>query len=248
MDLVLAHGPAHRLCVVGAGNCNDLDLPALARSFREVHLVDIDETALQRAVENQRAPREAVQLHGGIDLTGVWDDLAAEDAGWSADRSVEQLAERLADGTQLGLQETFDVVLSAGVLTQLLESVAAFVGEDHPGLPDLVVAVRTGHIRTLLRAVRPGGRLVLASEVISSKEAPEIASASDAELPTLLSRALWTGDVLAGVNPAALVSWLIANRPERARLAPPGIVGPWRWHQTAGRFFLVVAFLIEKPG
>ena len=35
-----------RICVLGAGNCNDLDLEWLATVFSEVHLVDIDPAAL----------------------------------------------------------------------------------------------------------------------------------------------------------------------------------------------------------
>src|SRR6185295_19591792 len=47
------HSPAGRLCVLGAGNCNDLDLPALLGAYREVHLVDLDEEALNRGVARQ---------------------------------------------------------------------------------------------------------------------------------------------------------------------------------------------------
>ena len=42
-----------RLCVLGAGNCNDLDLAALLRAHREVHLVDLDAEALAQGVERQ---------------------------------------------------------------------------------------------------------------------------------------------------------------------------------------------------
>src|SRR5690348_7317196 len=44
------------LCLLGAGNCNDVDLPALAARFAEVHLVDIDPAGLDRA--RQRQPPE----------------------------------------------------------------------------------------------------------------------------------------------------------------------------------------------
>src|ERR1700733_9307107 len=39
-------GPA---AVLGAGNGNDVDLPALASRFEQVHLVDLDGEALRRA-------------------------------------------------------------------------------------------------------------------------------------------------------------------------------------------------------
>ena len=38
---LLATGPG-RLCVLGAGNANDLDLATLLEVHREVHLVDLD--------------------------------------------------------------------------------------------------------------------------------------------------------------------------------------------------------------
>ena len=37
-----APGQTVRLCVLGAGNCFDLELSRLTQSFAEVHLVDID--------------------------------------------------------------------------------------------------------------------------------------------------------------------------------------------------------------
>jgi hypothetical protein len=42
-----------RLAVLGAGNCNDLDLTTLAGSFREIHLFDIDAQALEGAYRRQ---------------------------------------------------------------------------------------------------------------------------------------------------------------------------------------------------
>ena len=61
------HG-GRSLCVLGAGNCNDVDLKALTEAFEEVHLVDLDAPALEAAVERQgvkESPR--MKLHGGID-------------------------------------------------------------------------------------------------------------------------------------------------------------------------------------
>src|SRR5438105_15087755 len=42
-----------RICVLGAGNCNDLDLAWLAQAYREVHLVDIDPAAIDEAAKRQ---------------------------------------------------------------------------------------------------------------------------------------------------------------------------------------------------
>ena len=68
-------GGNRRLCVLGAGNCNDVDLPALLSAFREVHLVDLDGDALRGA-----AMRQACQTQRGLhqhiaDVTGIADQL-----------------------------------------------------------------------------------------------------------------------------------------------------------------------------
>src|SRR5688572_33041802 len=43
--------PGGKLCALGAGNCNDLELNRLLDAFDEVHLVDIDPAALAKAAE-----------------------------------------------------------------------------------------------------------------------------------------------------------------------------------------------------
>src|SRR4051812_14797742 len=66
-----------RLAVLGAGNCNDLDLPALAERFREIHLVDLDREALERALGRQPPEvQQALVLHAPVDVTGALEKLA----------------------------------------------------------------------------------------------------------------------------------------------------------------------------
>ena len=49
-------GGGGRLCVLGAGNCNDLDLPALAEAFDEIHLVDLDPPRWKRRWAGRGCP------------------------------------------------------------------------------------------------------------------------------------------------------------------------------------------------
>src|SRR5204862_2271999 len=64
------------LCVLGAGNGSDLDVPALAKVFDEVHLVDLDGQALGRCVAALPAKvRGSVTAHAEVDLTGFLDRL-----------------------------------------------------------------------------------------------------------------------------------------------------------------------------
>src|SRR3954453_9038196 len=66
-----------RLCVLGAGNHNDLDLTALLSAHREEDLVDIDSAALVRGAARQGvAKHPRLHLHGGVDVTATLDILS----------------------------------------------------------------------------------------------------------------------------------------------------------------------------
>ena len=70
--LIVPKEPGGRACVLGAGNCNDLDLKWMTQVYREVHLVDLDAHALAQGVKRQRCedlPR--LRLHAPVDLTAV---------------------------------------------------------------------------------------------------------------------------------------------------------------------------------
>jgi len=72
-ELILGHRtgrPSDGLVVLGAGNCNDLELEQLLDGFAAVHLVDIDAEALMGAAKRQRIPASAcLGLHGDVDVT-----------------------------------------------------------------------------------------------------------------------------------------------------------------------------------
>jgi hypothetical protein len=119
MDLVARADAGGRILVLGVGNASDIDLPYLASRFEEVHLVDLDGAALERA--KAREP-EAVQarlvLHPDVDLSGLlehiddWGDAFPEPAllGPAAVAAARSLVQELGP---------FDVVLSTCVLSQL---------------------------------------------------------------------------------------------------------------------------------
>jgi len=58
------------LCVLGAGNCNDLDLRLLAERFDSIALVDIDTDAVRAALERQGVHSTAKIAVIGADLLG----------------------------------------------------------------------------------------------------------------------------------------------------------------------------------
>src|SRR5262245_25844709 len=69
-------GGVGRLCLLGAGNANDVDLGALASAFAEVHLVDIDAASVARARARVPGPaQERLLLHAPVDASGLFADI-----------------------------------------------------------------------------------------------------------------------------------------------------------------------------
>lgn len=227
--------PRKRLCVLGAGNSNDLDLPALAGAYREVHLVDLDDEALLRGIRRQLPEGEAaIQRHGGLDLTGIGDTLAARSAvaDWRPPTGDDPLASA-ADPGPFGLPCPFDVVASVGILSQLIESVTSTVPEGVPWRWPLLFAVRTGHLRLCARLTAPGGHGLLVTDFVSSVTCPGLADIGERDLPDFVSRLAAEGNFFHGLNPLFLPS-LFASDPVLRELtcaAKPD--GYWLWRQRA---------------
>lgn len=237
-------GAARRLCVLGAGNCNDLDLPALAEAFGEVHLVDIDPAALARAVRRQGVEGSpAVRLHAPVDLTGVAELRAA----WSGKApSPADVDACVAAAPQPDLPGPFDVVLSPCVLSQLTGYAIDLLGKPHPRYRELLLAVRDRHLRLLADLVAPGGAGVLVCDVLCSDSCPGLASTKRTDLPELLRRRVRAGKSFPGLEPGAVESFFKAEPTTAPLLGGVQIVRPWVWEIGPGRTFLVYGLRFRK--
>lgn len=162
--------PHSRLCVLGAGNANDLDLPALLQAHREVHLVDLDPEALAQAAQRQHvAQHPALHVSGGLDLTAMLDTIQT----WSPStiirpETLQALAEAPAARVPLALQPPFDLVASTCLLSQLIGNAFHALGERHPQFLAVVQAIRAGHLRLLTSLAAPGGLAILITDLASS--------------------------------------------------------------------------------
>lgn len=231
-----------RLCVLGAGNGNDLDLPVLLAAHREVHLVDLDADALARGARAQGvADAPNLHRHGGLDLTAMLDavaswtprtpigpgDLAAL-AGWPSQR------------VPLALPGGFDVVASTCLLSQLIGNAFHAVGEAHPQFLPLVQAIRAGHLRLMTSLAAPGGTPVLITDVTSSDTLPELPRLDESSLPALLPRLARERNYFHGVNPAVLPTLFRLDPDLSGRATDLETVAPWRW-RLHDRVYLVMA-------
>jgi hypothetical protein len=219
-----------RLCVLGAGNGNDLDLAALLAAHREVHLVDLDGDALASGVWRQgMRGHPGLFLHGGLDVTAMLDDMAT----WTPLSAIEEptlaaLMNWPAERVASVLPGRFDRVVSTCLLSQLIDT-ARHALVDHPEFGRVAAAIRAGHLRLLARLAVPLGAAVLISDVVSSEHLPTLSSMSGSELAGLLPRLARSGNHIGGVHPAGLRRALLGDD----RLGPLVVglrsIPPWLW-------------------
>jgi len=173
-QLVLSGGSG-RLVVLGAGNCNDLDLATLAGRFDEIHLVDLDGPAMAAATDRQRLPADAkLYLHGDVDVTAL------------TQAQIDSIGKA-------------DVVASTTLLTQLLDSVGQ-AGGDTPA----VLAARDTHLLLMADLLAPRGFGLLVTDVVSSDTCPEIRTVSVDQLAPLMTQAISMSNFFTGTNPFAI--------------------------------------------
>ena len=258
-------GEANRmptLTVWGAGNTNDLDLPAICARFEMVQLIDLDAESLQRArnrTDLSETDRAKLRLVGHCDSTGMLSQLAMLAQGGPHDDVSESTTKFIADAVTAAPRfvsdgETqilkTDVVVSACMLSQLIDSVFETLGDDFQSVNDVVLAVRDNHLRMLLDAVDSGSVVALVTDFVSSDTLPALNDEmSSQEFLDLAVGALNAKNFFTGTNPAAIQQRLAALHDAKKGFA--GAVSeklkivttqPWRW-RFGKRSFAAIAFV-----
>lgn len=237
--------PSARLCVLGAGNCNDLDLSQLLKSFARIELVDLDADAMRDGIERQGVPTDQLVRHEGLDITGIAERISA----WSPDdvRANDDVESCITEAkrTVIDLRGEFQVTASVCLLSQLIQALTLTLGEDHPRFLELLMAVRQRHLRLMLDLTSPGGTLILISDVVSSFTCPQLLAASDQQLPQVVIQAIASRNFFHGVNPFVLKS-LFQTDPDLAPLAKNVELGnPWLW-DLGPRIYAVCAVRAQR--
>ena len=231
-----------RLCVLGAGNCNDLDFSSLRHRIAEIHLVDIDADAVRAGISHQMASEDhGFVVHAPFDLTGVLDRLAAYSV--TSGNVTELLAEISRSAS--GLPGPFDIVLSAGVMTQLFQCVADLKLPARASLA-LILGLRLRHLKELLELTRPGGRCILVSDVVSTASAPYLRKCAEDELPGLLAKLIEQRNFFTGANPAAMWQQLIGDPSLRVLFTDIETYDPWLWPVSTSHAYLTWALSLRR--
>lgn len=228
MSLLLSAPERRSLCVLGAGNCNDLDLSRLLAEFESVTLVDLDPEALLAGAELQQAaghPR--LKLAGDVDLSGVnrlLDDPPEQlQPDW-----LQSLSEQAAAASFPALPAECSVVVSVGLLSQLIHSVLS-TGLPVASLLPVIQAVRRRHLQLLLELAVPGGRGCLVTEVVSSDSTPGLDQVREEQLPAFLAQQLATGNFFTGLHPGLLLQQLRDDSRLNALIEEIRPASPWLW-------------------
>lgn len=229
MQLVEEAGTGGKLAVFGAGNASDLELPWLVERFDEVHLIDLDGQALERARARHDVKfPERLVLHGDVDLSGFldkldgWGEAFPEPAvlGAAAVEAAGKLARELGG---------FDVTLSTCVLSQLgLPFRRAWV-TSRTGWAHLSSALMGVHLATLAGTTRRAG--IIVCDVQTTQRVPELdrfKERSGAELAAFVDEQLRVGALGLNPDPRSLQAWLEAPG-LRSLVASPRVVEPWLW-------------------
>jgi len=243
----VARSPGGRLCVLGAGNAYDLDLGALAPLFDEIHLVDVDAAALQRAFERQdSATRSRLTVHAPVELTGLLHKLDR----WAA---MQVTPEELLDYPKVAsaaiavqLPGPFDLVVSACVLTQLQLAVLAVLSPEHRLFQAVRQVLNLAHLRTLAKLLAPGGSALFVSDV-TSDDAMALGDLDErADLRPALQQAKREGRVIYASDPD-LLAWTVREDPYlNATVTWSAPLDAWLWHNGPARTFLVYASELRR--
>ncbi|HYP76870.1 MAG TPA: hypothetical protein VER12_12975 [Polyangiaceae bacterium] len=220
------------LCVLGAGNCADIDLEYLAQRFREIALVDLDGDAIERSRDRQpKAVRERIVLHGDRDLSGILPHLDEWAERFPSDAELQQTSLRAAHGLLQSIGKAFDVTLSTCVLSQLVLPFQETWVLNEDEWDKLSACTTAVHLATLFGATRPGGSGFMAFDVVSSDHLPGLLAYRErpgAELQAFVEQQVASEQVSLNPAPSELLAQLTGSG-LGAALARVRITLPWLW-------------------
>lgn len=236
-----------RLCLLGAGNANDVDLEALAGCFAQIHLVDIDAAAVARAIARVSPPRRGqLVAHAPLDASGMFDGLEA----WAGDPPQPQALDAIVTGAVArvvgALPGPFDVVASCSLQTQLQLVLLQVVGDRNARFAELREALNRAHVRTLGALLARGGVALLVTDLTTSDIYPPIDHLDpSADLGRFMTDVLAAGHVIHAAHPGLLSSEMRRDPQLKQSFEVRFPVGPWIWRNGPTQSLLVYALEIR---
>ena len=219
-----------RLCVLGAGNCNDLDLGDLLAEYLEIVLVDLDRAASVSAVTTaiDDSLRHRIHIADSTDVTGAFERLQVADTkDFGSDAAADLL--RLFSAVPQIPFAPFDCIVSTCLLSQLIDSLVLALGQDHPSIVPLILALRKQHLRTLVQSLVQGGRGLLIFDFVSSQSLPNLMQIDEGHLNHTLIDAINAKNFFTGLNPFAVQAEMATHADLAGLIRNIRLHPPWRW-------------------
>lgn len=232
-----------RLCILGAGNCNDLDLARFTGRFAQVHLVDLDREAMAKGVQRQSPPAPGgISLHGGADLTGILKILATWERYRPGRESIAHCIREARAFAGLPFLGRFEVAASMCLLSQIIDSIVSVTGPK--ALPlELVGALRQRHLQLLSELLLPGGVGFLFTDFALEQGGARAARETS---PEPKSGAATPGNAFLGVNPQELYALMSNDAVLRTRVGRARVSPSWLWRQNPRRTLRVCAIQFRR--
>jgi hypothetical protein len=226
--------PGQSLGILGAGNCNDLELADLAKCFRRLSLVDCDEAAMQQARERLSVQVSQGQVSQGVELIGLdvtgcfqgFDEVLQQQRSLSPQDVVATLLSKTVAPPS---GSPYDRVASLCLLSQLFDRLSSYLPATDPHFLAALDALRTRHLKSLLQWTRPGGQTLLFLDFVSSDTAPQLRSVSSSNLPSLVEQLFKADNFFTGLHPGAIVAQLRTNSALQPWVEEVTVAAPWIW-------------------
>ncbi len=232
-----------RLCILGAGNCNDLNLARFSGRFAQVHLVDLDRQAMAKGVQRQSPLATGrISLHGGIDLTGILKTLATWERYRPGRESIAHCIREARAFAGLPFPGRFQVAASMCLLSQIIDSIVSVTGSG--AVPkELVNTLRQRHLRLLAELLLPGGVGYLVTDFALERGGARPARQI---LPEPESAAGAPGDAFLGLNPGELRESVSNDAVLRHQVRHARVSPSWLWRQNPRRTLRVCAVSFQR--
>jgi hypothetical protein len=241
-------GGRGRLCLLGAGNANDVDLEALAMRFAEVHLVDLDPDAVGRAIARVAPPlRAPLVAHAPLDASGLFDRLESWAANPPALGDIDGIVAGAVARVTGALPGPFDVVVSCSLLTQLQLVLVQVLGDASPIFDGIRTALNRAHMRALGGLLPPGGVALLVTDLTTSALYPPLVHVDEgADLAKLMGDLIAAGHIIYAANPGPLTSEMRRDPALKQAFEVRSPIGPWIWTNGPAQSLLVYAIEIRR--
>ena len=229
------------LCIAGIGDGTALDFQSLLERFHEVHVIERNEDAVERAIKQQNLNHPQRVFHQAVDVTGAHELLEQYASDPSID-GFEELCQKIQSDTLSGLGK-FDVVLSNSQIPKMTCHATDCIPGDADRLLKVVKLLRDCHIDLLARHTVPGGKVVLIVDIVSSRTLP-VLSQSPEDLNQVMHHALQQGNFFPGAHPTPIDMWFGQQGDRFARV---DVTMPWI-RETSEEHLACIGFRASLTG